>query len=164
MSLAIEKEVRLIEWLRTKESAVIGYSGGVDSAYLACVAVDALGARRVLAVIGRSASYPAEQWQMARDVARDFGVPVLEVDTDELSDPRYASNPSDRCYFCKSELWSKLVPIARERGFAAIIDGTNADDLTSYRPGMRAAREQAVESPLAIVGLTKAEIRERSRA
>jgi uncharacterized protein len=118
----------------------------------------------VVAVIGRSPSYPAEQWQAARRVASQFGIPVHEIDTDEMSDPRYAANPSNRCFFCKSELWSRVTPIARELGFGAVLDGSNADDSTDYRPGAAAAVEHGVLSPLAILGLTKAEIRERSRA
>jgi uncharacterized protein len=88
---------------------------------------------------------------------------VIEVDTDELQDPRYAANPSNRCYFCKSELWHVLTPIAREHGLAWVLDGTNADDLSGHRPGAAAALEQGVRSPLAEIGMTKAEIRERSR-
>ena len=159
-----EKEDALVGWLRERRSVLIGFSGGVDSAYLACVALDALGADRVLAVIGRSASYPMEQWTRAREVAGRFGVPVLELDTDELSDPRYAANPVNRCYFCKSELWSRLVPVAAGRGLAVVVDGTNADDLGDHRPGRRAAAEHGVASPLAELGFTKVEIRELSRA
>ncbi len=157
--LARAKESQLIDWFRAHGSALIGFSGGVDSAYLACVALEALGAERVLAVIGRSASYPEAQWIKAREVADRFGVPVLEVNTDELNDPRYAANPTDRCYFCKSELWSRLAPLAAERGLAVVVDGTNADDLSDHRPGGRAARERGVASPLADLGLTKREIR-----
>src|SRR5919112_6611028 len=162
-SLAEEKERALIAWLRERGSVLLGFSGGVDSAYLGCVAVNALGPERVLAVIGRSASYPAEQWERAREVARRFDVPVLEVSTDEVNDPRYAANPSNRCYFCKTELWDTLAPIARERALAVVVDGTNADDLGDHRPGARAAAEHGVESPLAILGFTKAEIRALSR-
>lgn len=161
---ALDKEARLTDWFRAHGSALIGFSGGVDSAYLACVALDALGAERVLAVIGRSASYPEAQWTRAREVADRFGVPVLEVNTDELNDPRYAANPTDRCYFCKSELWSRLAPIAAERGLAVIVDGTNADDLTDHRPGGRAARERGVASPLAAIGFSKDQIRALSAA
>jgi len=159
-----EAEARLAAWFRDHGSALIGFSGGVDSAYLACVAVDALGAEQVLAVIGRSASYPAEQWERAREVALSFDIPVLEVNTDEVSDPRYAANPSNRCYFCKTELWDTLAPIAHDRDLAVVVDGTNADDLGDHRPGARAAAEHAVRSPLAELGFTKAAIRRLSRA
>ena len=158
-----QKERALIAWLRARGSALLGFSGGVDSAYLACVALDALGAERFLGVIGRSPSYPEEQWREARAVADRFGIPVIELDTEELQDPSYTANPTNRCYFCKSELWGRLVPVARDRGFAAVIDGTNADDRSDYRPGAAAAAELEVESPLAAVGLTKDEIRVLSR-
>jgi len=161
---ALRKERELVAWLEGRRSVLIGFSGGVDSAYLAVVAREALGPERVLAVIGRSASFPAAQWEGARAVAARFEIPVLEVDTDELNDPRYAANPTNRCYFCKNELWLRLTPVAEARGFDLVVDGTNADDLRDHRPGSRAAKEQGVESPLAIVGMTKAEIRERSRA
>jgi uncharacterized protein len=158
-----ELEGHLAAWFRERGSVLVGFSGGVDSAYLACAAVDALGSDRVLAVIGRSASYPSEQWERARSVAEKFGVPVLEVSTDEVSDPRYAANPSNRCYFCKTELWDTLGPIARERGFSVVVDGTNADDLSDHRPGARAAAEHGVRSPLAELGFSKAAIRRLSR-
>lgn len=159
-----EQEAKLLDWFRAKGSVLVGFSGGVDSAYLACVALEAVGADRSLAVIGRSASYPAVQWEKARAVADRFGIPVLEVDTDELADPRYAANPTNRCYFCKHELWSRLTPIARERGLAVVVDGTNADDRQDHRPGARAAAEQGVRSPLAELGFTKAQIRAASAA
>ncbi len=160
----VTRERELLAWCRAQGSILVGFSGGVDSAYLACVVREALGPERTLAVIGRSASYPAVQWATARRVADDFGIPVLEVDTDELADPRYAANPTNRCYFCKSELWSRLLPVARAQGFAVIVDGTNADDLHDHRPGAQAAREAGVQSPLATLGFTKADIRALSKA
>jgi len=161
---ASDKEARLAAWVRGCGSIAIGYSGGVDSAYLAAVAVSELGMHGVLAVVGRSASYPESQWTAAREVAALIGLELSEIETDELNDPRYAANPSNRCYFCKTDLWSRIVPFARSRGVAVVADGTNADDLRGHRPGAQAARERGVVSPLADFGFTKAEIRARSRA
>ena len=160
---AHEKEQRLVAWLAARPSVILGFSGGVDSAYLACVALDVLGTARFLAVIGRSPSYPDAQWDAARALAAQFGIPVLEVDTHEMLDPHYVANPSNRCYFCKTELWSVLRAVADERGFHTIVDGSNADDTHDWRPGRQAAREHAVESPLAELGFTKEEIRALSR-
>jgi pyridinium-3,5-biscarboxylic acid mononucleotide sulfurtransferase len=160
----VQLGARLDDWLRAHAPVAVGYSGGVDSAYLAVAARAALGSEGVLAIIGRSPSYPAAQWAAAREVALRFDVRVLELDTEELDDPRYAANPSNRCYFCKTELWSKLVPVARAHGFATVIDGTNADDVSDWRPGAQAAREHGVASPLAELGFTKLDIRAASRA
>ena len=162
-SAGSDKETRLVAWIAAQPAIAIGYSGGVDSAYLAAVAADALGPERVLAIVGRSASYPESQWTAARDVAAQIGLSVVEIDTDEMNDPRYAANPTNRCYFCKTELWSRLVPLARERGITVVADGGNADDAFDHRPGAQAAREWGVLSPLAMFELTKAEIRVRSR-
>ena len=145
--------------LQTLGRVVLGYSGGVDSAVLAVAGTRALGRERFLAVIGRSASYPENQYDTALRIARDFGIPVREIDTRELSDPRYLGNSTERCYFCKSELWARLSGVAEEMRFDTIIDGTNADDLGEHRPGLRASREQAVRSPLAEIGWTKAQVR-----
>jgi uncharacterized protein len=143
---------------------VLGYSGGVDSVLLAVVGREALGAERFLAVIGRSASYPEEQWRAAVEVAARYDVPLLETETRELDDPRYTGNPTNRCYYCKSELWHRLGAIADARGFDTIIDGTNADDLGEHRPGLAAGAERSVRSPLAELGWTKADVRTASRA
>jgi uncharacterized protein len=149
--------------LGTLGRVILGYSGGVDSGLLAVVGRQVLGTDRFLAVTGRSASYPAVQADAAVELARRFGVPILEVQTHELEDPRYLSNSTDRCYFCKSELWTRLHEIARQRGFDTIIDGTNADDTGEHRPGMRAASELGVRSPLAELGWTKQHVREAAR-
>ena len=127
----------LRELVRTFPSALLGYSGGVDSAYLAVVLRRELGPDRMVAAIGRSASYPQAQWAAARAVAERFDVPLVEVATRELEDPNYLANPTNRCFFCKAELWSRLLPEARARGLAVVCDGTNADDL---RQGDRGAR------------------------
>ncbi|MGH7579485.1 MAG: ATP-dependent sacrificial sulfur transferase LarE [Gemmatimonadales bacterium] len=143
---------------------LLGYSGGVDSALLAVVASQTLGPERFLAAIGRSPSYPEVQWRGAVDLATRFGVPLLELDTHELDDPRYLRNGTDRCYFCKSELWSRLGEVARSQGFDTIIDGTNADDLGEHRPGLRAGRETGIRSPLAELGWSKEAVRNASRS
>jgi uncharacterized protein len=149
--------------LRTLGRVVLGYSGGVDSALLAVAGARALGSENFLAVTGRSASYPEVQANTAVQLALEFGIPLREIDTDELSDPRYLRNSTDRCYFCKSELWTRLAELVAQLGFDVVVDGTNADDLGEHRPGLRAARELRVRSPLAELGWTKADIREAAR-
>ncbi|MEO8088760.1 MAG: ATP-dependent sacrificial sulfur transferase LarE [Gemmatimonadales bacterium] len=149
--------------LSTLGRVLLGYSGGVDSGLLAVAARQALGRDRFLAVTGHSASYPAVQADAARELAERFDVPVLEVETHELDDPRYLSNSTERCYFCKSELWARLHDIAEERRFDTVIDGTNADDLGEHRPGLRAAAERRIRSPLAELGWTKQDVREAAR-
>lgn len=149
--------------VRTYPSALLGYSGGVDSAFLAVVLRQELGKDRMLAAIGRSASYPEAQWRAAIDVAARFDIPLVEIRTHELEDPHYLANPSNRCFYCKTELWSRLVPLAKGRGLAVVCDGTNADDLHEHRPGKAAGINAGVRSPLAEVGLTKAAIRAASR-
>jgi uncharacterized protein len=158
-----EKRDRLVRLLRECRSVVIGYSGGVDSVFLAKVALDVLGPDRVLAVTGKSESLASWMEGTAREVAERFEIPWLEIDTDEVSDPRYAANPTNRCYFCKSELWARLAEVARERGLDTVADGSNADDVGDHRPGAVAADEKGVRSPLLEAGLTKADIRAWSR-
>jgi pyridinium-3,5-biscarboxylic acid mononucleotide sulfurtransferase len=153
----------LEEHLAGFSSVLLGYSGGVDSGLLAVIGRRALGPTRFLAVIGKSPSYPVAQGQAAVDLALRFDIPLLELDTRELDDPRYVANTPDRCYFCKTELWTRLGVVAAARGFDVVIDGTNADDLGEHRPGLRAADERGVRSPLADLGWTKADVREAAR-
>lgn len=162
-STAREARLRLATVLRDCESVCIGYSGGVDSVFLAATAVAVLGRDRVLAVTGRSAAYPAVQHRMALECVDRFGIPHLEIETHELDDPDYAANPANRCYFCKSELWDRLHGVARERGLRTVVDGSNADDASDHRPGAKAARERSVRAPLQEAGLDKATIRALSR-
>lgn len=158
-----DKRRRLVAILRDCGSVLIGYSGGVDSVFLARLALDVLGPANVLAVTGRSDSVPVWMEETAREVAARFGIPWLEVETREMDDPRYAANPSNRCYYCKVELWARLSALAAARGLRVVLDGANADDVGDHRPGALAAAEHAVRSPLLEAGLTKAEIRAWSR-
>lgn len=153
---------RLTEVLESCESVCVGYSGGVDSVFLAVVSVEVLGRERTLAVTGRSPAYPSVQHRMALECVARFDIPHLEVETHELDDPDYAANPTNRCYFCKSELWDRLHTVAREHGLRTVVDGSNADDAADHRPGAKAARERWVRSPLQEAGLDKAMIRELS--
>lgn len=164
LKVMTSKEALLHDILRGYGSVCIGFSGGVDSAYLAKTARDVLGRERMVAVLGISASVPAIQRDVALQCARRFDIPLVELRTDELDDPNYAANPTNRCYFCKTELWRKLTAYAAEHGYAVVADGTIADDASDHRPGMRAGQEHAIRSPLAEAGLTKPEIRELSRA
>jgi uncharacterized protein len=149
--------------VRTYPSVLLGYSGGVDSALLAVVLRQELGKDRMLAAIGRSDSYPEAQWRTASEVAARFDIPLVEIHTHELEDPSYLANPTNRCFYCKTELWNRLLPLARERGLDIVCDGTNADDLHEHRPGKAAGQRAGIRSPLAEAGLTKAEIRAASR-
>ena len=157
-----QKEARLVEILQELGSVVVGFSGGVDSAYLAYVANRVLG-DKALCVTAMSPSYPSFQLQETRDFAARYQLRHLEIQSEELDNPAYRENASNRCYFCKSDLFSKLQTVAEERGFNAILDGTNFDDLGDYRPGRKAAAETSVRSPLLEAQMTKLDIREMSR-
>ena len=157
----IDKERALCDTLASLGSVIVAYSGGADSAYLAFIAHRTLGDRAV-AVTADSPSYPERHRQLAIQIARDFGLRHQIIQTSELERPEYRANPSNRCYYCKHELYTHLSRIAAGRG-AVIVDGNNADDRGDYRPGRQAAREFGVRSPLDEVDLSKEEIRALSR-
>ncbi len=152
----LQRSIR--DWRRV----IVAYSGGVDSSLVLKVAYDVLG-EDVLGVIADSPSLPREELQAALEVARHIGARVRIIETEELDNPAYAANPTNRCYFCKATLHDALWAIARAEGYRYILDGTNADDVGDYRPGQQAARERGVRSPLLEAGLTKADVRALAR-
>ena len=159
---ALAKERALRALMREAGSALVAFSGGVDSTYVAHVANEELGAR-ALSVTGVSASLASNQREEVAALVARLGLRHETVGTDEMDDANYTRNESDRCYFCKSELYSKLAPLAGERGLAAVFDGSTKDDLGDYRPGRQAAGERGVRSPLVEVGMSKREVRVLSR-
>ncbi|MDA8233603.1 MAG: ATP-dependent sacrificial sulfur transferase LarE [Clostridia bacterium] len=159
---ANEKLPLLQKRLKQMGSVIIAFSGGVDSSFLLRAAKEQLG-NKVLAVTAVSETYPRQELLFAEKLAASLGVHWMELETDELSNPNFFSNPPERCYYCKQELFSKLVALARDMGYGYILDGANADDTTDFRPGIKAGKELGIISPLKEAGLTKEEIRSLSR-
>ncbi|NET25003.1 ATP-dependent sacrificial sulfur transferase LarE [Okeania sp. SIO1I7] len=144
------------------EKALIAYSGGIDSTLVAKVAYDVLG-NKALAITAISPSLLPEDLEDARIQAAVIGISHEEVETNEMENPNYTSNPINRCYFCKSELHDTLKPLALKRGYSYVVDGVNADDLRDYRPGIQAAKERGARSPLAELGISKFEVRQLAK-
>lgn len=160
----IERRLRELEEIVAPHgSALVAFSGGVDSSLALAVAARALPGESVLAVTSNNETYLPSELEPAREFVASLGVEHLVVDTRELDDPNYASNPTNRCYFCKSTLYSDLAEMAYEKGYGCVVDGANADDEGDYRPGRAAAKELSVVSPLSQAGLSKEEVREISR-
>ncbi|HYY91616.1 MAG TPA: ATP-dependent sacrificial sulfur transferase LarE [Candidatus Dormibacteraeota bacterium] len=161
--LLLEKMDRAVSIIRKYDGAVVALSAGVDSSLVAFMARRALGERAV-AVTGESESLPPEELQIARETGNTIGVRHIVVRTNELENPNYASNPENRCYFCKETLYTELRKIADSLGFEAILDGTHVDDLGEHRPGLKAGQEAGVISPLLLASFSKADVRQAARA
>lgn len=160
----IERRLRELEEIVAPHgSALVAFSGGVDSSLALAVAARALPKGSVLAVTSDNETYLPSELDPAKDFVASLGVEHLVVNTRELDNPNYASNPTNRCYFCKSTLYSELAEMAFERGYGCVVDGANAEDEGDYRPGRAAAKERKVISPLSEAGVSKEEVRQLSR-
>src|SRR5215203_3750055 len=158
-----KKLAQLEQILAPHGSALVAFSGGVDSSLALAAAARALPKHRVLAVTSNNETYLPSELDLARAFAESLGVEHLIINTRELDNPDYASNPTNRCYFCKSTLYSDLSEIAVERGYGCVVDGANSDDEGDYRPGRKAAKELGVVSPLSVAKVGKAEVRELAK-